>query len=281
MSRLILTVGLPRSGKTTWARAQGHPIVNPDSIRLALHGQRFYGPAEPMVWASAKLMVSALFGAGHETVILDATNVSAKRRDDWKSYAPELQIFETSPATCIERAVAIGDAEIVPVIDRMANEWDLARPSAWSPQDAASPGGVGGLRWPGDGTYVIAAEDMRPFTMHEFVKPELKEMAPEKTDDPAWLTKIRAGHAALLEAPDRAVTADDLVWAATARCKCGAGYVYPNFTRSPQGHWFCSASILGTAPAGSEHDCAKPFAFWSIKSDQQPSANGATTRPDK
>src|SRR5690554_6874569 len=31
---LICTVGLPRSGKTTWARKQSYPIVNPDSIRL-------------------------------------------------------------------------------------------------------------------------------------------------------------------------------------------------------------------------------------------------------
>ena len=128
MSNLILTVGLPRSGKTTWARLQGHPIVNPDSIRLALHGQRFYGPAEPTVWATAKLMVAALFGAGHKTVILDATNVSAKRRDDWKSYAPTLQIFEAGPVTCLERALAENDQEIVPVIERMANEWDLPRP---------------------------------------------------------------------------------------------------------------------------------------------------------
>lgn len=133
--------------------------------------------------------------------------------------------------------------------------------------------------WPGDGTYVIAAEDVRPFTIHEFVKLELKKMVPGKADDPAWLTKIRTGHAALLEAPDRDVTADDLVWAATARCKCGAGYVYPNFTHSPHGHWLCSAYILGTAPVGSEHDCAKPFAFWKIKSDRQPSAGGASTRP--
>ena len=35
---LIVMVGLPRSGKTTWARKQGYPIVNPDSIRLAFHG---------------------------------------------------------------------------------------------------------------------------------------------------------------------------------------------------------------------------------------------------
>ena len=39
--QLILTVGLPRSGKTTWALAQGYPIVAPDAIRLAVTGQRY------------------------------------------------------------------------------------------------------------------------------------------------------------------------------------------------------------------------------------------------
>ena len=40
-----------RSGKTTWARQQGVPIVNRDAIRLALHGQRFEPRAESVVWA--------------------------------------------------------------------------------------------------------------------------------------------------------------------------------------------------------------------------------------
>lgn len=132
--------------------------------------------------------------------------------------------------------------------------------------------------WPGDGTYTIAAEDTRPFTIHEFVKPALEKTS-TRAEDPEWLKKIHADLTAMAKAPDRDVTADDFVWAATARCKCGAGYVYPNFLHSPHGHWFCSASLLGTAPIGSEHDCAKPFAFWKIKSDRQPSAAGETTRP--
>ena len=82
---LILLVGLPQSGKSTWARKQGLPIVNPDSIRMALHGRPFIREAEPMVWAIAKFMVRALFLAGHPTVIVDATNTTKKRRDEWLS----------------------------------------------------------------------------------------------------------------------------------------------------------------------------------------------------
>jgi predicted kinase len=126
--RLILMVGLPRSGKTTWARTTGWPIVNPDSIRLALHGKRFYGPAEPMVWAIAAVMVEALRLAGHAVIVVDATNVSAKRRDEWERRyqgAVELKVIDTTPEECIRRARAEGDDEIIPVIERMALEWDL------------------------------------------------------------------------------------------------------------------------------------------------------------
>lgn len=81
---LIMTVGLPRSGKSTWAMQQGHPVVCPDAIRMALYGQPFIKEAESIVWATAKLMVAALFEAGHDTVILDGTNLTSKYRDEWK-----------------------------------------------------------------------------------------------------------------------------------------------------------------------------------------------------
>lgn len=136
---------------------------------------------------------------------------------------------------------------------------------------------VAGLHWPGSGTYKTEPGDDRPFTIHEFVKPALAAMA----DPPrsAYGVKLRAELQALADVGDRDVTPDDLVWAATARCRCGSGYAYPNFLHDPHGNWFCAASLLGTSPVGTEHDCAKPFAFWSIKSDQQLSAQGATTRP--
>lgn len=135
---LVLMIGLPRSGKSTWARGRGWPIVNPDSIRLALHGQRFYAPAEPMVWALAQLMVEALFRAGNDIVILDATNITAKQREMWagRGWDVTVRVMHTSPQECKRRAKAEGDTEIIPVIDRMAAEWDLPRPREW---DEGSP----------------------------------------------------------------------------------------------------------------------------------------------
>jgi predicted kinase len=123
---LILTVGLPRSGKSTYARSLGFPIVNPDSIRLALHGQRFKASAESDVWAIAKTMVKALFLAGHNTVVVDATSVTKKARDSWRSsdWLTEFHVLTTDKATCIKRARALQDDEIISVIERMAMSYE-------------------------------------------------------------------------------------------------------------------------------------------------------------
>lgn len=123
---LILTVGLPRSGKSYWARTQGVPIVNPDSIRLALHGQRFQELAEPFVWAIAKVMARALFLAGHEKVIIDATNTTKARRDFWQSFDWNVSyhVISTSKETCMRRALDEFDSDLIPVIERMAAQYE-------------------------------------------------------------------------------------------------------------------------------------------------------------
>lgn len=121
---LICTVGLPRAGKSTWSREQmgTTPVVNPDSIRLAIHGQAFILEAEPFVWATAKAMVKSLFIAGHTTVILDATCITRAERDQWKSleWQTEFKVFDASAMVCEERAGASGRPDLVPVIARMA-----------------------------------------------------------------------------------------------------------------------------------------------------------------
>lgn len=126
MKRLVLTVGPPRAGKTTWSQAQGVPIVNPDSVRLALHGRAFFPPAEAMVWAVVGVMVRSLFAAGHQTVILDATNVTRKRRADWLSTEWETcyRVFKPPIETLKERAADTGREDLIPVIDRMVSQWE-------------------------------------------------------------------------------------------------------------------------------------------------------------
>jgi predicted kinase len=124
MNTLILTVGLPRSGKSTWAKSTGLPIVNPDAIRLALHGHNYITDAEPMVWVIAKYMVRALFLSGHNEVILDATNLTKKRRDEWIGpWNIEYKLFtHVSKEECIKRAINSNREDLIPVIERMIYE---------------------------------------------------------------------------------------------------------------------------------------------------------------
>jgi predicted kinase len=126
MNTLILTIGLPRSGKSTWARSTGYPVVNPDSIRLAIHGKAFDQKYEGKVWDTTRIMVKSLFIAGHETVILDATNVTAQRRVEWLSanYDVKYKIFNTPLEVCIERAKLSNTEYLIPVIARMHKQWE-------------------------------------------------------------------------------------------------------------------------------------------------------------
>ena len=126
--RLLMTYGLPRSGKSTWAREQNLPIVCPDAIRLAKTGQRWWGPIEHEVWATARTMVRALFLAGHQTVILDSTSGFRKQRD---MFLPSVDIgwerryvyIDTPALVCCERA---GETypELILVIEWMDANWE-------------------------------------------------------------------------------------------------------------------------------------------------------------
>lgn len=127
MKTLIITVGLPRSGKSTWAKQQRAPAINRDSIRLALHGERFLLKAEPWVTTITDTMIDSFFLYGqYEHLIIDECNVTKKRRERW--LAPDREtlfvVFNTPYEVCRQRALTSLDFEILPVIDRMAEEWE-------------------------------------------------------------------------------------------------------------------------------------------------------------
>jgi hypothetical protein len=130
---LIMMHGLPRSGKSTWAQSQGFPIVDPDAIRLAKTGKRWWGPIEHEVWALARTMVRALYLAGHKTVILDSTCYSRQQRDFflptgdvlWNRYSKE--VYATVP-DCCDRAIESGMPDLVDVIKWMAEAWEDIKP---------------------------------------------------------------------------------------------------------------------------------------------------------
>lgn len=70
---------------------------------------------------------------------------------------------------------------------------------------------------------------------------------------------------------------EDLVYSAHAICeKCGVGLAYPKACGLHH-QWTCSAVLKGIGT--DKGHSAFPFSFYEIKSENQPSANGASTRP--
>lgn len=125
-------VGLPGSGKSTYARALqevGFTRIEPDAFRKALHGGAFHSPAEPIVWATAELAVRALLVSGH-AVVIDATNTTRHRRSGWLKIARDLGVpveafvMDTPLSECLERNE--GRRHRVPpeVMERMAGRFE-------------------------------------------------------------------------------------------------------------------------------------------------------------
>ncbi|GIE83927.1 phosphatase domain-containing protein [Actinoplanes regularis] len=89
MTRLLITRGLPASGKTTFARKlqPGVVRVNRDDLRRMLHGQRLFTQwAEGQVTHAQRAAVEALLRV-RASVIVDDTNLRAKTVREWAEMA--------------------------------------------------------------------------------------------------------------------------------------------------------------------------------------------------
>ncbi|SDY67217.1 Predicted kinase [Micromonospora pattaloongensis] len=89
MARLILTRGLPASGKTTFARKLQPSVVrvNRDDLRRMLHGTRLFTQwAEGQVTAAQRAQVEALLRAKAD-VCVDDTNLRSRTVREWAELA--------------------------------------------------------------------------------------------------------------------------------------------------------------------------------------------------
>jgi predicted kinase len=92
MTRLLITRGLPASGKTTFARKLQPRVVrvNRDDLRRMLHGERIYSQwSESQVTHAQRAAVEALLRA-HADVIVDDTNLRNKTVREWAEMAARL-----------------------------------------------------------------------------------------------------------------------------------------------------------------------------------------------
>jgi predicted kinase len=77
--KVILLVGLPGSGKSTWAREQGYEVLSSDELRLKLSGDETNQTIHGKVFGAMRYLLRLRLQLGQAVTVIDATNL--RRRD--------------------------------------------------------------------------------------------------------------------------------------------------------------------------------------------------------
>ena len=121
---LILTIGIPASGKSSyaWERYTNSPnveVVERDMIRERLTGTRQNFDHEMQVTRIAQQETAQALAAG-KTVIISDTNLRKRFRREWETFAEhygatyEEVWFDTPFDVCVERNAARPEGYVVP-----------------------------------------------------------------------------------------------------------------------------------------------------------------------
>lgn len=80
---MILLIGIPGSGKSTWAKAQGCTILSSDEMRLVLSGDETNQNIHGKVFGAMRHLLRTRLEIGSSPTILDATNLRRRDRRNW------------------------------------------------------------------------------------------------------------------------------------------------------------------------------------------------------
>lgn len=111
MNHLILTIGIPGSGKSSWIRSEEHLslkdciILCPDKIRKELSGDTSNQSVNTLAWFLVKKR--AIEALKDNSVVIDATNVDTVYRREFIKDLPPCDliavIFPADPDVCCAR----------------------------------------------------------------------------------------------------------------------------------------------------------------------------------
>jgi predicted kinase len=147
--RVILTKGLPASGKTTWARRVlakspgGYKRVNKDELRLMLDGGTWSPANERFVEAARDQLIVAALDAGKH-VIVDDTNLDPRHEAHIRGLVEGraevvVEEFDVPLTECIRRDAARTQPVGERVIRQMYRDFLAPPRPATGPPAAGSP----------------------------------------------------------------------------------------------------------------------------------------------
>ena len=109
MGRLVVLVGLPGSGKSTWAGRQKEAALSSDEMRRLLADDPTDQTIHRRVFAAMRYLARVRHQIGRKVTNIDATNLTVQDRRPWIALAGLLDCeveaiwFDTPPEICMAR----------------------------------------------------------------------------------------------------------------------------------------------------------------------------------
>jgi len=106
---IIVLVGLPGSGKSTWAREQDLPVLSSDAVRGLLADDETDQTIHPRVFATLRFLLRQRLAVGRKVTCIDATHLTPDERRPYidiarrYGYRIEAVLFDTPIDVCKER----------------------------------------------------------------------------------------------------------------------------------------------------------------------------------
>jgi predicted kinase len=108
---VVVLVGVPGSGKSTWADGQSAPVLSSDEMRRILTGDATNQQVNRLIFRMMRRCLEAMQHANVERVVVDSTALTKRERRTWVRWAElhgcpiEAVYFDTPAEVCQARNV--------------------------------------------------------------------------------------------------------------------------------------------------------------------------------